>query len=59
VDGKAVPLWRANYAFQALEVPAGKHEVHLVYEDEAFDWGIVISLLSLLACGAAWFRWRR
>jgi len=59
VDGKAVPLWRANYAFQALEVPAGKHEVNLVYEDRAFAWGILISLLSLVACGAAWFGWRR
>ena len=24
VDGVEVPLWRANYAFQAVEVPAGE-----------------------------------
>jgi len=59
VDGKAVSLWRANYAFQALEVPAGKHEVNLVYEDKAFSWGILLSMLSLVACGAAWLGWRR
>ena len=58
VDGKAVPLWRANYAFQALEVPAGKHEVNLVYEDKAFSWGLLISMLSLLACGTVWLRRR-
>ncbi|MDB6112475.1 MAG: hypothetical protein JWR69_4225 [Pedosphaera sp.] len=50
VDGRTVPLWRANHAFQALEVPAGRHQVKLVYEDRAFWLGTVISLLSLAAC---------
>jgi len=36
LDGKPTPLWRANYAFQALEVPAGRHAIVLVYKDEAF-----------------------
>lgn len=48
VDGKPTQLWRANHAFQALEVPAGSHTVKLVYEDSAFKWGAVISLASLL-----------
>ena len=59
VDGKPVPLLRANYAFQALEIPAGKHDVTLVYKDRAFSWGIFISLASLIGCGAGWFAWRR
>ena len=50
VDGKAFHLWRANHAFQALEVPAGRHQVRLVYEDRAFWLGTVISLLSLAGC---------
>jgi hypothetical protein len=58
VDGKITRLWRANYAFQALEVPAGTHEVKLVYEDQLFRLGAVISLGSLLFCGTTWF-WRR
>jgi hypothetical protein len=59
VDGKPVPLWRANYAFQALAIPPGKHQVSVVYEDKTFFWGAVLSLISLLLCAAAWFRWRR
>ncbi|MBI3192692.1 MAG: YfhO family protein, partial [Pedosphaera parvula] len=51
VDGKPVPLWQANYAFQALEVPSGKHAVKLVYRDTAFVVGGVISLLTLAVMG--------
>jgi uncharacterized membrane protein YfhO len=55
VDGKPARLWRANHAFQALEMPAGHHEVKLVYEDWAFYWGALISAATLLACGLVWF----
>ncbi len=51
VDGNETPLWRANYAFQALEVPAGAHEVDVIYKDAAFETGVVISATSLVACG--------
>ena len=47
VDGVRVKLWEANGAFQALEVPAGKHQVKLIYEDAAFHYGVMISLASL------------
>ncbi|HUA68655.1 MAG TPA: YfhO family protein [Candidatus Saccharimonadales bacterium] len=50
VDGKPVPLLRANHAFQALQVPAGQHEVTLRYEDWMFRLGAVISTLTLLGC---------
>ena len=58
VDGKATPLWRANYAFQALEVPPGQHHVSLIYQDRPFYWGAFISLATLLLCGGAWIRLR-
>jgi hypothetical protein len=48
VDGHPVRLWRANHAFQALEVPAGRHEVTLVYQDVAFRLGAIISALMLV-----------
>lgn len=54
VDGKPARLWRANYAFEAVEVPAGRHEVLLVYRDEAFRVGAVVSLGALLLCLAGW-----
>jgi hypothetical protein len=50
IDGKPVQLWRANYAFQALEIPSGNHQVQLVYEDKAFKAGAVISVLALTLC---------
>ncbi len=50
VDGRPVPLLRANHAFQALEVPAGRHEVTLRYEDWMFRLGAMISALTLLGC---------
>ncbi len=50
VDGKPAPLLRANHAFQALEVPAGQHEITLRYEDWMFRLGATISALTLLGC---------
>jgi uncharacterized membrane protein YfhO len=59
VDGRPARIWRANYAFQALEVPAGRHEVRLVYRDSALLTGAVLSSLGLLACAALlWKAWR-
>jgi hypothetical protein len=54
VDGQPVTLWRANYAFQALEVPAGRHRVELVYHDKLFLLGTIISLATLLGCVGRW-----
>ena len=50
VDGKPVPLLRANHAFQAVEVPAGQHNIMLRYEDWMFRLGAAISALTLLGC---------
>ena len=47
VDGRAVPLWRANYAFQAVEVPPGRHDVRIAYVDRGFQAGAVISIIAL------------
>ncbi len=54
MDGGETRLWHANYAFQALEVPPGKHQIMLVYKDRAFRLGALMSLVSLCACGAVW-----
>ncbi len=59
VDGQATPLLRANYAFEAVEVPAGKHQVLLVYKDEAFQAGGAISICSVLLCVGGWIASRQ
>jgi hypothetical protein len=52
VDGRRVPLFRANHAFQALEVSAGEHRIEIVYKDRAFHGGAIISGMALLGCCA-------
>jgi hypothetical protein len=59
VDGHPTPLLRANVAFQAVQVPAGMHYVHLVYRDRAFEMGLVLSGCSLVVCLVAGFAFRR
>jgi hypothetical protein len=58
VDGADVPLWRANYAFQAVEVPSGRHEVRLVYVDRAFQAGAIISIVALIVCAGLILKFR-
>jgi hypothetical protein len=55
VDGQPTKIWRANYAFQALEVPAGNHQVELVYGDKQLLVGAVLSGLGMLACAGLWW----
>jgi hypothetical protein len=49
VDEHPVPLWPANYAFQAMEIPAGRHHVRIQYEDSLFRVGALISGITLIA----------
>ncbi|MBI3417961.1 MAG: YfhO family protein [Verrucomicrobia bacterium] len=62
VDDRPTRIWRANYGFQAIEVPAGRHAVKLAYEDKQFSRGVEISLLTCGFCaigGMAMARKRR
>jgi hypothetical protein len=59
VDGKPAQLWRANYAFQALEVPGGNHRIELRYQDPVFRVGLALSGLGVALCVALWFLSRR
>ena len=56
VDGRPATIWRANYAFQAIEVPAGRHQIRMLYEDKKLLTGAVLSGLGLLACAGLWWR---
>lgn len=48
IDNEISPILRANYAFQALEVPSGKHSIKLTYRPWSFVVGAYVSILSLL-----------
>jgi uncharacterized membrane protein YfhO len=48
VDGKAVPVYPADLALQALQLPAGRHSVRVFYRDTWFFAGVALSGASLL-----------
>ena len=56
VDGAETPIWRANVAFQGVEIPPGRHVVELVYRDDAFRFGVLVSLAGLVLTGMVWRR---
>ena len=45
IDGKEVPIIKANYVFRAVVVPEGEHEVIFVYKDDKFELGSKISFV--------------
>lgn len=49
VDGVETPLLRANYAFSAVAVPAGRARVELEYAPRSFEIGRLASLACALA----------
>ena len=59
VDGKPVTLWKANHAFQALEIGTGRQRVELCYVDRRLQLGAVISGATLLGLAVAFVRLRR
>lgn len=48
VDGKETKIYRANFAFRAVEVPAGKHVVKFTFEPTYWRLGLGISLSTLV-----------
>lgn len=49
VDGQQVTIHRANQAFRAIVMPAGKHEVEFRYRPKSFLYGAWISGVTLIA----------
>jgi hypothetical protein len=59
VDGHETPLLRANHAFQAVQIPAGRHHLRLAYDDKAFETGAAVSIAAWLGCLICLFRLSR
>jgi hypothetical protein len=49
VDGKETPIYRANYLFRSVFVPAGKHTIEFAYRPRSFRLGLLITLLATVA----------
>ncbi|MGB8368128.1 MAG: YfhO family protein [Limisphaerales bacterium] len=50
IDGQPTTLFRANYAFQAVLVQPGKHQIHFFYQDRAFEIGAAITICMVVNC---------
>ena len=59
IDGQATKVYRADYAFMAVEVPAGKHQISLNYRPFSFRIGALLSILVLVGMVIAWLYKRR
>ncbi|GFE62125.1 YfhO family protein [Geobacter sp. AOG2] len=55
VDGNEVKLYRANYAYRAVLVPAGQHTVSFRYLPKSYVIGVAMTMCGvavfLIACG--------
>jgi len=59
VDGQPATLWRADHAFRAVTVPAGRHEVELRFAPRSVLAGALVSALSAALVVAVLVRRRR
>jgi len=60
IDGREVPVLRANQLFRAVYAGAGQHQIRLQYHQQGLLPGLVISLLTLAALIALWLsRWAK
>jgi hypothetical protein len=48
VDGREVPLLRADYAFRAVALGPGSHKVKFLYHPLIVIFGLVLSIIALL-----------
>jgi len=53
LDGKPVPVHRANYALRAVAAPAGRHELVYRYDPASFRIGFWAMAAGLIA-GLGW-----
>lgn len=57
IDENKAKIYRGNYTFRAVVVPAGKHIVRFSYEPMSFLIGMYVSLLSFIALCLLFFFW--
>ncbi len=47
VDGVPAPIHRTNYYFRGIRIPAGAHEIKMVYSPSSFYMGMWISIAAV------------
>jgi hypothetical protein len=59
VDGRTVPISRADYVYRAVRVPSGRHVVAFTYRPFSFRLGLGASLATLVLMATLGWRERR
>jgi hypothetical protein len=60
IDGKSTPILRANYAFSAVFLKAGEHEIERCYRPNSLILGILASVLFSVLLGLITYKgWLR
>jgi hypothetical protein len=60
VNGKKTKIYRADYAFRAIPLNAGTHQVEFIYDPMSFKLGAGVTLLGILGCiGLGWIAQRK
>jgi hypothetical protein len=59
IDGAETPIYRTNYLFRGVVVPAGRHTVAFVYRPSSISIGAAVSTLSLAVAVALLLTRRR
>lgn len=58
VDGMETPVFRADYVFMSVELPAGDHTVKIEYRPASFTAGVLLTLAGIVICAILGFRKR-
>ena len=59
VDGKPAEILATNYILHGLSLPAGSHQVEMVYRPRSFYYGLTASLLTAVLVVLLFLRYRR
>jgi hypothetical protein len=59
VDGRTAPVVPADFIDLGVTVPAGRHTVHLTYQDRGIGWGLAGSLVFVVGLAGAAVALRR
>jgi hypothetical protein len=54
LNGRDVPLRRAQYCLVAVAVPPGVHDVEMAYRPRSVLWGVCVSAFTVLALAGLW-----
>jgi uncharacterized membrane protein YfhO len=49
VDGERVEIYKADFLFRAVPVPAGEHLVEFKYRPKSFTIGVIFSMIGVAA----------